>query len=134
MNEEQWSFNVEGNDLWENDLYDTREEAENNGRNWAIEKGLARFAVGKFECVPIPTEMYIDNIFENLDDEYCNACCNPDADLEPFYESNIPENKEAQERLSEKIREAIQAYVNEVGIISNWYRTVESQIIEIDPY
>lgn len=131
--QQQWSFGAEDNDLWGNDLYDTREETEKNGRDWAIENGLAQFVVGKFEPVPIPTDIELENLFESLDNRYYNACGNPDADLEPFYESDTPENKEAQERLLKKLSEAIQEYVDEAGIVSNWLEVVETKIIEVHP-
>lgn len=131
MNEEQWSFEKENVEDWRHELYDTLEEAEKNGQEWAIEKGLERFAVGKFEPVPIPTDIELENLFESLDNRYYNACGDPDADLGPFYESDTPENKEAQERLSKKLSETIQEYVDEAGIVSNWLEVVETKIIEV---
>lgn len=121
MTKEEWSFEREGADLWDQESYDTREEAVDAGKAWAKEEGLKQFVVGKCVDVPIPTELSLEDAFNELDDQYYYNCGNPDADYTPFSESDIGENKLAKKRLEEKLSKAIQEYIDEVGITGRWY-------------
>lgn len=120
-----WSFNRIGDDCWVHDLCDSKEEAETIGRTWAKENGLSAFMVGKCECIPIPTEIDIESLFEMLDKDYFNEAEMDDYDFCLYWDSRTPENAEHRERLSTKITGALKEYVEAAKITSSYYRVTD---------
>lgn len=120
-----WSFNKPGDEHWNNDLYDTIEEAEVEGRIRAKAEDLSAFVIGKCEPVPIPTAVNIDELFEMLDENYFNEAEMDDYDFSPYWDSRTPENAEHRERLSAKITEALKEYVEAAKITSSYYRVTD---------
>lgn len=127
-----WSFNRIGDDCWVHDLCDTKEEAESIGRAWAKKCGFSAFAVGKCECIPIPTEIDIDSLFEMLDEDYFNEAEMDDYDFCPYWDSRTPENAEHGERLSTKITEALKEYVEAAKITGSNYKVTRTYKIEVE--
>lgn len=117
-----WSFNEIGNDWWGNDLYATMEEAEAEGWKWAKERGLDAFVIGKCEFVPIPTKVDLYGLFEELDYEYFQEAEVDDYDFSLYWDSVKPENEENLKRLSAKITEALEEYIEAAKITSPFYK------------
>ena len=127
-----WSFNKPGDEYWNNDLYDTIEEAKAEGRKWAKEHGVSAFVIGECKHVPIPTEINLDELFENLDDEYFEEAEADDYDFCPYWDSRTPKNAEHRERLSTKITEALKEYVEATKITSSRYRVTKIYRLEVE--
>lgn len=128
---EEWSFEIDGAEIWEREFFDTKKAAIEAGRKWAKEEGLIRFCVGRKKLVPIPTSPDIEDIFNRLDEQYYYECSNPNMDCMPFYESDRKENEAARERLEEKISKALKEYVEETGITESWYKIEDVCIIYV---
>lgn len=131
-NDTYWSFNKPGDEYWNNDLCDTMEEAEAEGRKWAREHGLSAFVIGECKYVPIPTEINLDELFENLDDEYFEEAEADEYDFYPYWDSRTPENAEHRERLSTRITEALEEYVKTAKITSSRYSVVNIYRVEVE--
>lgn len=127
-----WSFNRIGDDCWVHDLCDSKEEAETIGRTWAKENGFSAFMVGKCKCIPIPTEIDIESLFEMLDKDYFNEAEMDDYDFCPYWDSRTPENAEHRERLSTRITEALEEYVKIAKITSSRYSVVNIYRVEVE--
>lgn len=127
-----WSFNRIGDDCWVHDLCDSKEEAETIGRIWAKENGFSAFMVGKCKCIPIPTEIDIESLFEMLDKDYFNEAEMDDYDFCPYWDSRTPENAEHRERLSTRITEALEEYVKTAKITSSRYSVVNIYRVEVE--
>lgn len=127
-----WSFNKPGDEYWNNELCDTMEEAEAEGRKWAKENGFSAFMVGKYELIQIPTVVDLDDLFERLDYDY--FCINEmdDYDFYPYQDSITPENAEHRERLSTRITEALEEYVKTAKITSSRYSVVNIYRVEVE--
>lgn len=127
-----WSFNKPGDEYWNNDLCDTMEEAEVEGRIWAKAEGLSAFVIGKCEYFSIPTVVDLDDLFERLDCDYC--CLNEidDYDFYPYRDSDTPENGDHRKRLSAKMTEALKEYVEAAKITSSYYRVVNIYRVEVE--
>lgn len=127
-----WSFNKPGDEYWNNDLCDTMKEAEVEGRKWAKEHGLSAFIIGECKYVPIPTEINLDELFENLDDEYFEEAEVDEYDFYPYWDSRTPENEEYMKRLSTKITEALKEYVEAAKITTPYYRVTDTYRVEVE--
>lgn len=130
-NESFWSYNYVNNEFWNNDLCDTKEEAEAEGRIWAKEQDIDMFEVGMCEEVPIPTEIDIDYLFEKLDETYFDNTEMDGYDFSPYWESRTPENAEHIEALSAKITEALEEYVAAAKVTSHCYRVAKKFRVEV---
>lgn len=131
-NDTHYSFNYINNECWNNDSYDSKEEAEESGRIWAKEEGLIAFEVGRCEPAPIPTMVDLDDLFYRLDCDYFYLNEIDDCDFYPYQDSNTPENREHQERLSAKITEALEEYIEAAKITSSYYRVVNIYRVEAE--
>ncbi|MBU5306078.1 hypothetical protein [Eubacterium callanderi] len=126
-----WSFNKPGDEYWNNDLCDTMEEAEAEGRKWAKEHGLSAFVIGECKYVPIPTVVDLDDLFERLDYDYFYLNEIDDYDFYPYRDSDTPENGEHRKRLSAKMTEALKEYVEAAKITSSRYSVVNIYRVEV---
>jgi len=127
-----WSFNYIGDECWGHDLFDSVEDAEAEGRDWAKEWGISEFVVGKCEYTPIPTKINIPTLFEMLDEDYFNEAEIDDYEFRPYWDSITPENAEHRERLSAKITEALKEYVDATKITSPYYRVTDTYTVEVE--
>lgn len=127
-----WSFNKPGDEYWNNDLCDTMEEAEAEGRKWAKAEGLDTFVIGECEYFSIPTVVDLDDLFERLDyDYYCSNELD-DYDFYPYQDSAIADNEGHRKRLSAKMTEALKEYVEAAKIMSSRYRVVNTYTVEVE--
>lgn len=131
-NDTHWSFNYINDEYWNNDSYDSKEEAEESGRIWAKEEGLIAFEVGRCEHIPIPTVVDLDDLFERLDYDYFYSNEFDDYDFYPYQGSATSENEKHRKRLSAKITEALKEYVEATKITSSYYRVVNIYRVEVE--
>lgn len=127
-----WSFNYINDEYWNNDSYDSKEEAEESGRIWAKEEGLIVFEVGRCEHIPIPTVVDLDDLFERLDYDYFYSNEFDDYDFYPYQGSATSENEKHRKRLSAKITEALKEYVEAAKITSSYYSVVNIYRVEVE--
>ncbi|WP_133965162.1 hypothetical protein [Eubacterium limosum] len=127
-----WSFNYINDEYWNNDSYDSKEEAEDAGRIWAKEEGLIAFEVGECEYVPIPTVVDLDDLFERLDYDYFYSNEFDDCDFYPYQDSVTLESEVYRKKLSAKITEALEEYVEAAKITSSHYRVVNMYRVEVE--
>lgn len=126
-----WSFNYINNEYWNNDSYDSKEEAEESGRILAKEEGLIAFEVVRCEHIPIPTVVDLDDLFERLDYDYFYSNEFDDYDFYPYQGSATSENEKHRKRLSAKITEALKEYVEAAKITSSYYRVVNTYRVSV---
>lgn len=130
-NDTRWSFNYIDDEYWNQDLYDSKEEAEEAGRTWVKEQGLIAFEVGRCERIPIPTVVDLDDLFERLDYDYFYSNEFDEYDAYPYQDSDTPENGEHRKRLSAKITEALKEYVEAAKITSSCYKVMSMYRVEM---
>ena len=78
--EGKWTFNEQECDLWGHDYYDTKEEAIKAAREYLCDDQQEMY-IGKCYTVPLPTDVDVDSLFEQLNERYIENCFEWNDDL-----------------------------------------------------
>lgn len=99
----KWTYNFEEAGIWNNDIFDTYEEAVDAGTKHANEEGKDVLYIGQIEMVRLSENAIdVDTILEdlacNLDDEYCSEFEHGDS----WYNNITKEEKKLLEEMLNK--------------------------------
>lgn len=71
--EGKWSFNEYEDGSWNNETFDTKEEAIEAAQEYFCKYQTSMF-IGQFQSVPLPIDVDCDPILEQLDEYYDEKC------------------------------------------------------------
>lgn len=124
-----WAWNERYSDDWTHGIFDSREEA--------IEDALATkkyfnmkldtINVGKFEYIPLRTDIDPDRIMEDLDEAYCD-----ESGCDYYIYEGVTD--EQRQWLEDKLSDVMVEFHKMIGLKPCWLRIVEQEEIDLCEY
>jgi len=125
--EGKWSFNKSDDEYWNNDVFDTKEEAEKAAVEHGKENGYTEIDVGMCAYLPLPCYVDPDDILERLNEQYAE-------DAGGEYDDDLYSDvkKEDLDWLEEEMSKVVQEFHKRADIKSIWYTVTNIHSIEIE--
>ena len=127
LQEGKWSYNRPNDEVWNCGLFDTREEAVKEAIWYGKEYGYKEMEVGVCTLLPLPCYVDIDDILENLNQQY-------EEDAGEIYDDDLYSDvvKEDSDWLEEELSKVIHEFHKRAGVKSKWYTVANIQRVKVE--
>ena len=123
---EKWTNEVDVNsDIWRGEIYDSREEAIEQGRKEAIEYGKKNFKIGIIEEAPnfgVDAERFIEDIQNDMYGEM--------GEVAEDYLDDV--TKEHLSELEDQFNEVFYKWQEKYNYKPTFYKVISEEVIEVD--
>lgn len=113
-----WTWNKRNDDNWSHDLFDTKEDAIDDAKNY----NYADFYVGEAEIIPLRTDVDSDRIMEELNELY-----HDESGCDTYIYDGVSD--EDKKWLEEKLSELMHEFHERAKINPGWYRVSSEEHI-----
>lgn len=128
-NKEIWSWNETYSNDWDRGTFSSREEAIEDAlatkKAWNIP--IEFINVGRCECVPVPTGVYVEGVLEDIDEQYCSETgCD-----EYIYDGVSDEDIKW---LEDKMSELMFEFHKKIKLQPGWFTIIEKEEVNLKDY
>ncbi len=121
----KWMYNINGNEIWSGEEFNTKEEAVKEGLEEAKTEGCFKFEVGQIEKVTV-SGVDIDYILENVAENTTEDC----GEVGEDYLNDV--TKEDRDELEQKFNDLLFSWIKEHGYEPSFFKIKNVKTIRVD--